>query len=40
MSLAWVLYAVVVAGCAGITLAALLVPARRGRGDAAGGERR
>jgi hypothetical protein len=40
VSLTWVLYAAAVAGCAGIALAALLVPARRGRGDAAGGERR
>jgi hypothetical protein len=40
MSLTWVLYAAVVAGCAGVALAALFVPARRGRGNAAGGERR
>jgi hypothetical protein len=39
MSLAWVLYAVVVAGCAAITLAALFVPVRRERGNAAGGGR-
>lgn len=39
MNLAWDLYWAVVAGCAVIVLAALFVPSRRGRGDAAGGER-